>query len=84
MDLIKLKEKIYSRLIKRLDNGMVEEVEDLHKNGLSWERMEEIGLEYRYIARYLQEQISKEEMIELLKNKIWQYAKNQIGWMKRY
>lgn len=84
MDSEKLKERINIRLIKRLDNGMIEEVENLHKNGLSWERMEELGLEYRYISRYLRGMIKKEEMIELLKNEIWHYAKRQMTWMRRY
>lgn len=78
-----LRDRINRRLIKRLENGMVEEIENLHKNGLSWERMEELGLEYRYISRFLRGLITKEEMIEQLKNKIWQYAKSQIAWFKR-
>jgi tRNA dimethylallyltransferase len=44
--------------------------------------MDDLGLEYRYIAKYLQEKISKEEMIENLKNEIWHYAKRQILWFK--
>ncbi len=78
-----LRERINKRLIKRLENGMIEEVENLHKNGLSWERMEELGLEYRYISRFLRGLITKEEMIEQLKNKIWHYAKSQVAWFKR-
>lgn len=78
-----LRDRINKRLIKRLENGMVEEIENLHKNGLSWERMEELGLEYRYISRFLRGLITKEEMIEQLKNKIWHYAKSQIAWFKR-
>lgn len=77
-----LKQRIYDRLIKRIENGMIEEVIDLHKNGLSWKRMDDLGLEYRYIAKYLQEKITKEEMIENLKNEIWHYAKRQILWFK--
>jgi tRNA dimethylallyltransferase len=78
-----LRERINKRLINRLENGMIEEVENLHKNGLSWERMEELGLEYRYISRFLRGLITREEMIDQLKNKIWQYAKSQIAWFKR-
>ena len=77
-----LKQRIYDRLIKRIENGMIDEVIDLHKNGLSWKRMDDLGLEYRYIAKYLQEKITKEEMIENLKNEIWHYAKRQILWFK--
>lgn len=49
-----LYKKIEVRLKERVTHGMVEEVTRLHNQGLSWERMEALGLEYRYIARYLQ------------------------------
>lgn len=78
-----LKERIQKRLLKRIENGMIEEVENLHKNGLSWERMEEFGLEYRYVSRYLRKLITKEEMMEQLKNEIWHYAKRQMLWFKK-
>jgi tRNA dimethylallyltransferase len=78
-----LKAKIKYRLLKRIDLGMIEEVKKLRRKGLSWKRMHELGLEYRYIALYLQKKISKEEMIEGLSNAIWQYAKRQDTWFKR-
>lgn len=78
-----LKERIKSRLLARIDQGMLEEAERLHTEGLTWKRMEELGLEYRYMARYLQETISKEEMIEQLNMEIWHYAKRQKTWFKR-
>jgi len=49
-----LKKRIYDRLISRLKQGMLEEVERLHKQGVSWKRMHQLGLEYRYCALYLQ------------------------------
>ncbi len=49
-----LKERIKKRLLARLKKGMIKEIENLHKNGLSWKRMEALGLEYRYGALYLQ------------------------------
>ena len=79
----KLKERIHNRLLKRIDIGMIEEVKNLHKEGLSWERMEELGLEYRYISRYLRSLITKEEMLEQLEMEIWHYAKRQMVWWKR-
>ena len=78
-----LKDRINLRLKKRIDAGMIEEAEGLHKKGLSWKRMEALGLEYRYLARHLQGKISKEEMITLLEQKIWQYARRQKAWFKR-
>ena len=48
-----LKKLISGRLKKRLKAGMVAEVKKLHKSGVSWKRLEDFGLEYRWIARYL-------------------------------
>lgn len=78
-----LRERIHNRLIKRIGIGMIDEVKNLYENGLSYERMEELGLEYRYISRYLRGLISKEEMIFKLETEIWRYAKRQILWFSR-
>ncbi|MCW9054677.1 MAG: tRNA (adenosine(37)-N6)-dimethylallyltransferase MiaA [Candidatus Pacebacteria bacterium] len=78
-----LKDKIHRRLLSRMEEGMLEEAERLHEEGVSWERMEQLGLEYRYMARHLQGLISREEMLAELEQKIWQYAKRQRTWFKR-
>ncbi len=78
-----LKERIHVRLIKRLKKGMVKEVENLHKKGLSWKRLNDLGLEYRHISLFLQGNISKEEILNTLEMEIWQYAKRQRTWFKR-
>lgn len=79
-----LKTRIHDRLMKRLDAGMVQEVAKLHENGLSWDRLESFGLEYRYIALYLQGTYEKEAMLTLLETASWQYAKRQRTWFKKY
>jgi tRNA dimethylallyltransferase len=78
-----LKKKIERRLIQRMKMGMIDEAKKLHEDGLSWKRMEELGLEYRYLALHLQKKMSKEEMIEKLKTEIWKYARRQKTWFKR-
>lgn len=78
-----LRAKIHARLLKRLKAGMLDEATRLHKKGLSWKRMEELGLEYRYMARFLQGKISKNEMIEKLNIEIGKYAKRQMTWFRR-
>lgn len=78
-----LKKKIHDRLLSRIKKGMIAEARKLHKEGLSWKRMEELGLEYRYLARFLQGKTSKEEMIKKLETEIWHYAKRQMTWFKR-
>ena len=78
-----LKNKISVRLLKRMKSGMLNEAKKLHTDGLSWKRMDELGLEYRYMARHLQGKISKDEMISLLTIEIYHYAKRQITWFKK-
>ena len=80
-----LRQRIHDRLKKRMhQNKMVKEVENLHKEkGVSWKRLEGLGLEYRYVAFYLQNKMSKEEMLEKLETEIWHYAKRQRRWFKR-
>jgi tRNA dimethylallyltransferase len=78
-----LKVMIKNRLLKRIKKGMIKEVENLHRGGLSWKRMNSLGLEYRYVSIYLQKKLSKEEMIEKLNTEIWHFAKRQKTWFKR-
>lgn len=79
-----LKERINKRLVARMEIGMLEEAKKLNKEGLSYERMKQLGLEYRYMAMYLLEEITLKEMIDLLNTKIWQFAKRQRTWFKKY
>ena len=78
-----LKKRINKRLEKRLKQGMVREAQNLHKKGLSFKRMRELGLEYGRLADFLEKKISKEEMIEKLQIEIYQYAKRQMTWFKK-
>lgn len=78
-----LKARILQRLIDRINAGMIAEARRLRKGGLSYKRMHELGLEYRYLALYLRGMISKDEMVEQLTSKIWQYARRQIIYWKR-
>ena len=78
-----LHDKIHERLVSRLKAGMIEEVEQLHGEGITWERFEDLGLEYRYIARYMQKHLTYEEMVAELETKIRHYAKRQMTWLKK-
>lgn len=79
-----LKEKIHKRLLQRIKEGMVEEIRALHRQkNLTWKRAGELGLECRYIALFLQDKISRDEMLTILEKESWQYAKRQMTWFKR-
>ncbi|MBI3632596.1 MAG: tRNA (adenosine(37)-N6)-dimethylallyltransferase MiaA [Candidatus Vogelbacteria bacterium] len=79
----KLEEKINKRLSKRIRAGMIAEVKKIHKSGISWRKLESFGLEYKFVAKYLQDKITKGDMIRLLEIAIRQYAKRQVTWFKR-
>lgn len=78
-----LAEKIHTRLVSRLDAGMLDEARALHAEGLSFERMEELGLEYRYMARYLEGALPYEKMASELETEIRGYARRQATWFRR-
>lgn len=77
-----VRNRITLRLKNRLDNGMIEEAEQLHKAGLSWEKMEFLGLEYRYMARFLRGQLNYNDMFQKLNSAIHQFAKQQEKWFR--
>jgi tRNA dimethylallyltransferase len=78
-----LRERITMRLKQRLEQGMISEVKALRESGLTWSKLDNFGLEYRYIARYLQGQISYTEMFMKLNTGIHQFAKRQETWFRR-
>ena len=78
-----VKKRIYERLIVRLEEGMIEEVERLMQKGISTEDLKWYGLEYRWITTYLLGEVNKEEMIDRLNIGIRQFAKRQMTWFRR-
>jgi len=77
-----LNKLIEKRLLQRLNSGMVAEVKKLHKNGVSWKRLEELGLEYKFVAQYLQGKLEHNQMVGLLQKEIEHFAKRQMTWFK--
>lgn len=77
-----LQKLIAKRLRKRVV-GIIKEVKKLHVQGLSFKRLEQLGLEYKYTALYLQKKIDKAEMINLLQKEIEHFAKRQMTWFKK-
>jgi len=63
--------------------GMVAEVKRLHAQGLSYQRMEALGLKYRFLAHYLRGVLPKEQMEQELERAIRKYAKRQMRWLRR-
>ena len=78
-----IRKKISIRLLQRLEEGLIEEVKHLIKDGISYERLESIGLEYKFVSYYLKKQITIDELIIKLTTAIQQFAKRQLSWYRR-
>lgn len=79
-----LHERIETRLRERLDSGMIEEVEGLLQSGVTPERLELLGLEYRFVTEYLQGSIkNKNDLFQKLLPAIKNFAKRQATWFRR-
>jgi len=74
---------IKKRLIERINNGMIDEVEDLIKGGLNINRLKYFGLEYKYIAKYLNNEIDLNTMTSELNTAINRFAKRQMTFFRR-
>lgn len=78
-----LRQRIAVRLQERLGLGLITEVEELHTGGVTWEQLEFYGLEYRYIARYLQGKLRRNDMVQQLAGAIGRFAKRQETFFRR-
>ncbi len=78
-----LRKRITARLKYRLSHGLIEEVEQLHKSGLSFEVLDFYGLEYRYLAQYVKGALNRNDMYQKLNSAIHQFAKRQETWFRR-
>jgi tRNA dimethylallyltransferase len=83
VDLHERKEYIASRLLKRIEMNLIEEVESLLKGGLTHERLQFLGLEYKFTSLFLKGEISLPEFHEQLKTAIFQFAKRQMTWFRK-
>jgi tRNA dimethylallyltransferase len=82
------REVLYRRIDKRVDErmqqGMIQEVRNLLEKGISHERLEALGLEYRFISLWLRGEFSSEsEMVQRLKYAIHDFTRRQLTWFRR-
>ena len=79
-----LNQRIDERLERRLEQGMIEEVQRLMDEGATTEFLLGLGLEYKFITQYLIGEIpDKQVMLDKLAIAIKQFAKRQMTWFRR-
>lgn len=79
----KIKERITKRLKERLKNGMIDEVEELIKSGITFEKLNFFGLEYKFIGQYLKGELNYNDMYQKLNSAIHAFAKRQMTWFRK-
>jgi tRNA dimethylallyltransferase len=79
-----LEERVHKRLLKRFDTGMLQEMQSLIAQGYEIATLAKRGIEYKWMATYLEGAITYDELIERLRIATWQYAKRQRTWNKKY
>lgn len=78
-----IRKRITARLKHRLQNGMIEEVKKLIDDGISFERLNLFGLEYKFIGKYLNGELSYNDMFQKLNSAIHSFAKRQMTWFRK-
>ena len=77
---------LYSKIEKRLEKTWyktIEEVKKLNKDGISIERLKELGLQYKYASMVVTNEKENEEAFKNLLSELKKYAKRQITWFNR-
>ena len=78
-----VREKITERLKKRFEEGMINEVKNLIQQGISIDKLKFYGLEYKFIAQYVNNELNYNDMFQKLNTAIHQFAKRQMTWFRR-
>jgi tRNA dimethylallyltransferase len=79
----KLKCLISERLTKRLNEGMIEEVKNLISMGVSLEKLNYFGLEYKFISQFIDGKLNYNDMFQKLNSAIHNFAKRQMTWFRK-
>lgn len=83
LDRAEVKKRITERLKQRLENGMVEEIKKLIESGLTYEKLDFFGLEYKFIGKYLKGELNYNDMYQKLNSAIHDFAKRQMTWFRK-
>ncbi len=78
-----MRRRISERLRLRLENGLIDEVRNLHDGGVAWERLDYYGLEYRYVGAFLRGDLNRNDMFQKLNSAIHDFAKRQGNWFRK-
>ncbi len=80
-------EKLHTRIKHRIRGwirrGLIQEVKNVRKSGVSWKRLHEFGFEYSLVADHLRGKLSKRELPIKMESATWRYTRKQMGYWRR-
>ena len=77
------RERISVRLKYRLENGLIEEVRDLLKSGLTADQLIYYGLEYKFVTMFISGEMNYVDMCQRLESEIHRFAKRQMTFFRK-
>ncbi|MDX1372895.1 MAG: tRNA (adenosine(37)-N6)-dimethylallyltransferase MiaA, partial [Nitrososphaeraceae archaeon] len=78
-----LKKRITERLKQRLQAGMIDEVKSLIDDGITKSKLISFGLEYKYVCKYLNNELNHNDMFQKLNSAIHSFARRQMTWFRK-
>ena len=78
-----IKNRITRRLKQRLSDRMIDEVKELKQKGLSKDKLNYFGLEYKFVGQYIDGQLNYNDMFQKLNSGIHNFAKRQMTWFRK-
>ena len=83
LDRDEIKKRITERLKYRMESGMIDEVKSLIAKGISFDKLNFLGLEYRYLGQYIKGELNYNDMFQKLNSSIHHFAKRQMTWFRK-
>ena len=77
-----LYDRINKRVDKMIEQGLIQEVENLKQKYSKFPTAMQ-GLGYKEVVQYFENELTKEEMIEKIKQETRRYAKRQLTWFRK-
>lgn len=78
-----IRQKITRRLKERLENGMIQEVQQLMDDGVNIQQLIRYGLEYKFVTQFILNEIDEKTLFQKLNIAIHQFSKRQMTWFRK-
>lgn len=78
-----IRQKITRRLKERIENGMIQEVQQLMDDGVNIQQLIRYGLEYKFVTQFILNEMDEKTLFQKLNIAIHQFSKRQMTWFRK-